>query len=179
MESFLHILFTWLHLLGVALWVGPQVFLAVAWGPASRQITDFPQRVAAMRTITRRFGYLGGFGLLLIIAAGTYLIVTWREYYAIPADAEFTSLRFGVWFIIKMNVLIVMLVLVALHMVWAGPRQLRLYEAKARGEQVDEAELRRARAVSMALSIAGLLLTLAIMVMGVMIGTGTWSFQEA
>ncbi|WBL37210.1 hypothetical protein O0235_06485 [Tepidiforma flava] len=179
MDSTLHIFFTWLHLLGIALWVGPQVFLAVAWAPASRQITDLPTRVAAMKTITRRFGYLGGFGLALILIAGTYLIITWRDYYAIPADTEFTSLRFGVWFIIKMNVLIVMLAVVALHMFWAGPKQLRLYEAKARGEAIDEAALRRARAVSMTLSLLGLLLTLAIMVMGVMIGTGTWSFQEA
>lgn len=178
LESFLHITFLWLHLLGVALWVGPQVFLAVAWGPASRQIADLPTRVAAMKTMTRRFGYLGGVGLALIIVAGTYLVFTWRDYYAIPGDTEFTSLRFGVWFIVKMNVLVLMLVVVGLHIVWAGPKQLRLYEAMARGEPVDEAALRRVRAVSMTLSLLGLLLSLVMMVMGVMIGTSEWSFQE-
>ncbi|QFG02740.1 hypothetical protein [Tepidiforma bonchosmolovskayae] len=178
MDTFLHMTFLWLHILGIALWVGPQVFLAVVWGPASRQIADLPTRVAAMRTITRRFGYLGGLGLALVIVAGTYLVFTWRDYYAIPSDAEFTSLRFGVWFIIKMNVLLVMLAVVALHTFWAGPKQLRLYEAKARGEAVDEGALRRARMVSMVLSVLGLLLTLAIMVIGVMIGTSGWSLQE-
>ncbi len=178
MESFLHITFTWLHVVGVALWVGPQVFLAVAWGPASRQIEDLPTRVAAMRTMTRRFGYLGGSGLALILIAGTYLVFTWRDYYAIPGDVEFTSLRFGAWFIVKMNVLILMLLVVGLHIAWAGPKQLRLYEAKARGEAVDEAALRRARAVSMTLSLLGLVLSLAIMVMGVMIGTPGWSLQD-
>lgn len=178
LESFLHITFLWLHLLGVALWVGPQVFLAVAWVPASRQIADLPTRVAAMKTMTRRFGYLGGVGIGLIVVAGSYLIATWRDFYAIPEDASFLSLRFGLWFTVKMVVLVVMLAVVGLHMGWAGPKQLRLYEAMARGEPVDEAALRRVRAVSMTLSLLGLALTLAIMVMGVMIGTGSWSFQE-
>jgi uncharacterized membrane protein len=177
-ETFLHIFFSWLHILGIAMWVGPQIFLAVAWAPVSRQIEDLPTRVAAIRTMTRRFGYLGAVGLLLIGASGLYLILRWRDHYAIPPDVEFTSLRFGLWFIIKMNVLIVMLAVVALHTLWAGPKQLRLYEAKARGEAVDEDRLRRARTVSMSLSLVGLLLTLALMVIGVMMGTGAWSFQE-
>jgi uncharacterized membrane protein len=178
LETFLHIAFLWMHILGIALWVGPQVFLAVAWGPTSRQITDLPARVAAMKTMTRRFGYLGGAGLALIVIAGSYLIATWRDFYAIPEDTSFMSLRFGLWFTIKMVVLLVMLAVVGLHIAWAGPKQLRLYEAMARGEQIDETALRRARAVSMTLSLLGLALTLAIMVMGVMIGTGAWSFQE-
>ena len=33
-ENFLHIFFIWLHILGVALFVGPQFFLAFAWVPA-------------------------------------------------------------------------------------------------------------------------------------------------
>ncbi|WP_322795457.1 hypothetical protein [Tepidiforma sp.] len=177
METTLHIAFTWLHILGIALWVGPQVMLAVAWPAASRQVTDLPQRVAAMRVMTRRFGYLGGAGLALIVIAGTYLISTWREYYAIPEDADFLSLRFGFWFVVKMTLFLLMLAVVGLHIAWAGPRQLRAYEAKARGEGDDE-ELRAARRLSLALSISGLALSLAIMVMGTMIGTSGWSLQE-
>src|SRR5690606_29829697 len=103
---------------------------------------DLPTRVAAMRTITRRFAYIGGTGLVLVIAAGTYLIIDWRDYYGIPEETEFTSLRFGLWFIIKMTVLLVMLAAVALHMFVLGPRQLAKLEERARGENVDEDELR-------------------------------------
>ena len=109
MDQFLHILAIWVHVLGIALWVGPQFFMALAWVPTSRKIEDLPTRVAAMRTITRRFAYIGGTGLVLIIAAGTYLIIDWRDYYGVPEETEFTSLRFGLWFIIKMTVLLVML----------------------------------------------------------------------
>jgi uncharacterized membrane protein len=178
-DNFLHITAVWVHILGIALFVGPQFFLAFAWVPASRQIGDLATRAQAMRTITRRFGYIGGIGLVLILVAGTYLIATWRDFYGYPEDAGFTDVRYGVIFIIKMSVLIVMLVLVGLHMFWAGPRQLALMEAQARGEAVAPEELRRQRMLSMTLSIAGLVLTLAIMVMGVSLSTTEYSFQDA
>lgn len=177
-QDTLRIIFVWLHILGITLWVGPQFFLAVAWVPASRQIADLPTRVAAMRTITRRFGYLGGFGLILTMVAGTYLISDWRNHYAQPSDVDFMSLRFGVVFVVKMTVLLVMLAVIALHMFVLGPRQLEKLEAQARGENVTEEELRRVRRQSMFLSVSGLLLTLAIMVMGVMLNTTSWSLQE-
>jgi uncharacterized membrane protein len=177
MDNFLHISALWLHVLGIALFVGPQFFLAFAWVPASRQIADLKTRATTMRTMTRRFGYIGGIGLLLIIIAGTYLIMTWRDFYSYPDDASFTDIRYGVIFIIKMSVLIVMLILVGLHMFWAGPKQLALMEAQARGEAVADAEVRRMRKISMALSISGLVLTLAIMVMGVSLSTTEYSFQ--
>ena len=178
MDDFLHITAVWLHILGIALFVGPQFFLAFAWVPASRQIDDLPTRVQAMRTITRRFGYIGGIGLVLIIGAGTYLISTWRDYYA-AGDIGFTDIRFGVIFIIKMCVLLVMLAIVGVHMLITGPRQMRLMEARAAGQEVPEAELRRVRMWSMALSITGLLLTLIIMVMGVSLATVEYSFKPS
>jgi uncharacterized membrane protein len=176
LENALHVTAIWMHILGIALFVGPQFFLAVAWVPASRQITDMPDRIQAMRTITRRFGYLGGAGLGLILTAGLYLIATWRSYYG-QHDAGFFELRYGVIFTIKMTVLVVMLASLALHMFIVGPRLLERLEAQANGEPVTEAELRRLRIRSMTLSIASLALTLAIMVMGAMLNTYKFSQQ--
>ncbi len=178
MDNFLHITAIWVHILGIALFVGPQFFLAFAWVPASRQIEDLQTRARAMRTITRRFAYIGGAGLVLIIAAGSYLISTWRDFYAV-GDVGFTDVRFGVIFIVKMTLLLVMLAVVGAHMLIAGPRQLRLLEARASGEVVPEAELRRVRMFSMALSITGLLLTLVIMAMGVSLSTVEYSLQPS
>jgi uncharacterized membrane protein len=177
-DNFLHIFFVWVHVLGVALYVGPQFFLAVAWVPASRGITDLPTRVQAMRTVTRRFGILGGVGLLMIITAGTYLVFDWRDYYAVPEEVEFTSVRFGVVFIIKMTVLMVMLALVALHTFVVGPQLLDELEAQARGRGSED-DVRSKRKQSMALSVVGLVLALAIMIMGTMIGTPSWALQDA
>lgn len=178
MENFLHIFFIWLHILGVALFVGPQFFLAFAWVPASRTIDDMTTRIKAMRTITRRFGYVGGVGLALIVIAGSYLVGTWRSFYSQPDDVGFMDLRFGVVFTIKMVLLLVMLVALGIHIFILGPRQMDRLEAQARGENVSEAEMRKARMQSMTFSILGLALALAIMVLGAMLNDVSWSLQE-
>jgi uncharacterized membrane protein len=167
------------HILGVALFVGPQFFIALAWVPASRQIPDLKVRVEAMRTVTRRFGYIGGAGIVLLVLAGSYLIADWRNYYGVPDEVGFTELRFGVVFIIKMTLLMVMLAVVAFHMFYLGPKQIEAMEAQANSERISDEEVRRARMMSMGASILGLVLALALMVMGVMLNSANWSLQEA
>ncbi|MBK6318765.1 MAG: hypothetical protein IPI85_09450 [Dehalococcoidia bacterium] len=178
MDNFWHIFFIWVHILGVALLVGPQFFMAYAWIPASRNIDDLRVRVKAMRTITRRFGYVGGAGIVLLVCAGTYLIIDWRDYYAVDESVSFTALRFGVVFIIKMTLFTVMVAALAAHMFWLGPRQLERLEAQANGERISPDEVRRARIASMITSVLALALALAIMVMGVMLNSVGWSLQE-
>ncbi|MEO9256299.1 MAG: hypothetical protein ABI305_12195 [Tepidiformaceae bacterium] len=177
MQDALHIAAIWLHILGIALFVGPQFFLAFAWVPTSRGITDLPTRVKAMRKITSRFGWIGGTGLVCILIAGIYLIATWRTFYHVDPDVGFNSIRFGVIFSIKMTVLLVMLIILALHTYKVGPNLLKKLEAQANGEVVPEAELRKARRYSMLLSISALTLTLIIMVMGTMLTTTSFSLQ--
>jgi uncharacterized membrane protein len=177
-ENTLHITALWLHILGIALFVGPQFFLAFAWVPASKLIGDPATRILAMRKVTSRFGWIGGTGLVLILIAGTYLISTWRDYYTIPDDAGFLSLRYGVIFTIKMIVLIVMLVVVGLHTFVVGPRLIDVLEAQANGQGVTDEQVRSARMQSMVLSIAGLVLVLTIMVMGVMMTSWKYSIVD-
>lgn len=173
-----HALLTWIHVIGAALWVGPQVFLATGWPGAARQIADTATKVEVIRVLTQRFAYLGGFGLLLLAGAGTYLIWTWRDYYAQPGEVGFWELRYGVVFTVKMASLAVMLAVTALHMFVVGPRQLDAMAAEGRGEPGAAARLARARRHSRALSGTGLLLALAIMGMGAALSTASWSMQE-
>ncbi len=175
MTDTLHIIAIWMHILGIALWVGPQFFLAFAWVPASRQIADPVARLEAMRTITRRFAYIGGIGLLLILVAGLYLVTSFRDYY--HYDGGFFDIRFGVVFTIKMMVLAVMLAVIGYHTFVVGPRLMGLMEARINGKDVPDTALRSARMQSMAFSITGLVLTLAIMVMGAMLNTVTFSLR--
>ena len=179
MENFLHILFVWVHILGIALYVGPQFFLAFAWVPASRNIADMPTRIQAMRTITRRFAHIGGAGLILILIAGSFLISTWRTYYAIPDDIGFTDLRYGNIFLGKMVLLLIMLVVVGIHSFSVGPKLVDAMEASSNGDSEAESRVAGLRKRSMVLSIAGLLLVLVIMVMGVMLNATPYSLQES
>jgi uncharacterized membrane protein len=176
-EETLRIIAIWVHILGIALFVGPQFFLAFAWVPAARGIADQRTRLELTRKITSRFGWLGGAGIVLIIIAGSYLIATWRDYYSYPDDAGFTDIRYGVIFIVKMTVLIVMLAVVAAHIFFVGPRLVSTMEDHLEGRATD-ADLRRARVLSMALSHTGLLLALVMMVLGVMLSTTKFSFAS-
>lgn len=178
MDNTLHVLALWTHILGIALFVGPQFFLAFAWPAASRGISDLRLRVAATRTLTRRFAYIGGAGLVLILIAGTYLIGTWRDYYAQPDELGFNDLRYGVIFSAKMMVLLVMLIVVGLHTFKVGPALVVELEAEAEGRG-DPAALRGARMRSRTLSILGLVLALVIMVMGATMTTANFSMREA
>lgn len=173
-----HALLTWIHVIGAALWVGPQVYLATGWPGAARQIADTATKVEVIRVLTLRFAYLGGFGLLLLAGAGTHLIWTWRDYYAQPGEVGFWELRYGVVFTVKMASLAVMLAVTALHMFVVGPRQLDAMAAEGRGEPGAAARLARVRRHSRALSGTGLLLALAIMGMGAALSTASWSMQE-
>ena len=179
MDTFLHIGALWIHILGIALFVGPQFFLAFAWIPASRLIEDLPTRARAMRKITTRFGYLGSVGIVLIVIAGSYLIATWRDWHGEGAalDASFIDYRFGLIFIVKMAIFIVMLLIVGLHMFVVGPAQVEAFEELANGDASANSRVLRLRRVSMAVSITGLLLTLIIMVMGSMLSASVFSLK--
>lgn len=177
MENALHMAAIWAHILGIALFVGPQFFLAMGVVPATRGITDPLERARATRVVTTRFGWLAGAGLFIILIAGTYLIATWRDYYGIPDDVAFLDVRYGVLFTAKMTVLIFMVLAVGLHVFVVGPRQLDLMEDQARGAPVDD-DLRTMRKLSMFLSVSGLVLALAIMVMGAGLSTANFSLQD-
>jgi uncharacterized membrane protein len=178
MDDTLRIIAIWVHILGIAIFVGPQFFLAFAWVPAARGIADQRVRLELTRKLTRSFGYIGGAGIVLIVLAGSYLISTWRDHWAIPDDVDFTSLRYGVIFIIKMSVLVVMLAVVGAHMFWVGPRLADTMEAHLDGHAT-EADVRSARMLSMVFSILGLLLALAMMALGVTLSTGSFSLDKA
>jgi uncharacterized membrane protein len=172
----MHSLALWAHILGIALFVGPQFFIAFAVVPATRGMDDLHARAKVMRTVTDRFLYIGGAGLALILIAGTYLISTWRDYYDTGDELGFMDVRYGELFVVKMVILLVMLVAVGAHTFIVGPKQLDLMEALADGEDVDE-QLRSTRMRSMALSITGLVLTLVIMGIGASMTSASYSIN--
>ena len=178
MSNTLHIIAIWAHILGIALFVGPQFFLALAWVPVSRGIADQATRVDLTAKLTKRFGWIGGAGLLLIVVAGSYLISDWRDFYSYPDEAGFTDIRYGVLFIVKMSLFIVMLAVVAGHTFLVGPRLVEKLQDQLVRKATDD-DVRRARMASRAFSMVGLTLALAIMVLGVMMNTTNFSFRAS
>ena len=71
-----------------------------------------------------------------MIGAGTYLVLSWPSYYAVPWHATFFHVWFGPLFFTKLAIVIVMLVTTARHMFIVGPAQIEAMAAEARGDPV-------------------------------------------
>ncbi len=166
---------TWLHVLAITLWIGPQVFLFAAAVPAVRTIEDGGVRARVMRVLTARFAWLGWSAMAVIIVTGiTNLFVAAGDVSGSAGDLiRFGSdFRFTRIFWEKMFLVAVALVLTAVHTFSVGPRQLRLME-DASG---DEAAVRRVRRLSIATSGVALLASIGALYMGAVLSNHDYSF---
>jgi len=167
---------TWLHVLAITLWIGPQVFLVAAVAPAVRTIEDAGVRARVLRVLTARFGWLGWSAMAVIIVTGiTNLFVVAGD---LPGQSagDLTSLasdlRFARIFWEKMALVAVALVLTAVHTFSIGPRQLRLMEDAS----ADEAAVRSVRRLSMATSGIALLASVGALYLGAVLSNHDYSF---
>lgn len=167
---------TWLHVLAITLWIGPQVFLFAAAVPAVRTIEDAGVRARVMRVLTERFAWLGWSAMAVIVVTGiTNLFVAAGD---LPGQNAGDLIRFGSDFRFtrvfweKMFLVAVALVLTAVHTFSVGPRQLRLMEDAS----TDEAAVRRVRRLSMATSGVALLASIGALYMGAVLSNHDYSF---
>lgn len=165
---------TWLHVLAITLWIGPQVFLFAAAAPAVRTIEDAGVRARVMRVLTARLGWLGWSAMAAIIVTGiTNLFVAAGDLPGQNAgDLLSSDLRFTRVFWEKMFFVAVALVLTAVHTFSVGPRQLRLMEDAS----ADETAVRRVRRLSMATSGIALLASIGALYMGAVLSNHDYSF---
>jgi uncharacterized membrane protein len=152
-----------LHVLATALFIGPQVFLALIAVPAVRSIEDAAIRQRTTRAITMGFGILGGIALVTLLATGIY------NYYQNDQfmDADFP--RYFTLMQVKLTLVTLVIILTVLHGAVFGRRMQRLQETGA-----PEAELAAARRWSMGASMLNLAASLVILACGVLISSD-WS----
>ena len=165
---------TWLHVLAITLWIGPQVFLFAAAVPAVRTIEDAGVRARVMRVLTARLGRLGWSAMAVILVTGiTNLFVAAGDLPGQNAgDLLSSDFRFTRVFWEKMFFVVVALVLTAVHTFSVGPRQLRLMEEAS----ADETAVRRVRRLSMATSGIALLASVGALYMGAVLSNHDYSF---
>lgn len=166
---------TWLHVLAVTLWVGPQVFLFAAAIPALRTIEDVRLRAAVLRTLVVRFGWIGWTAMLVIFLSGIWNLVNAADSAPIDGNAWdllSSDLRFTRVFEEKMSLVAMALVLTAIHTFYIGPRQLALMEQTP----PDDAAIRSTRRWSMITSGLALLASIVAIYMGAVLANHEYSF---
>lgn len=165
-------LLTWLHLLAITVWIGPQIFLFAAAIPAVRTIEDAESRSRVMRVIVTRFGWLAWGALVVIVVTGVANI------FQTDSDARGLDIwnsdeaRWGRIFMEKMFFVVIAVALTAFHSIYVGPRQLQIAEQM----DADPAEIRNLRRLSITISSFALLASIAALYMGSVLANHEYSF---
>jgi len=164
----------WLHILAVAIWVGPQFFLFIAAIPAVRTIEDRAVRAKVMRVIVTRSGWMAWAAMLVIVLTGI------SNLFQVGGDtplnwASANDFRFGRIFMEKMVFVGLAVGLTAVHTFVVGPRQLALNEQM----DADPEEASRLRRLSIVMSAVALLASVLAIFMGALQANRSYSFEPA
>ncbi len=164
-----------IHVTAAAVLVGPQVLLFVAVVPSTRLIPDEALRREVTKLVTMRFGIISVVALVALLVTGIY------QFVSVTPDAiteDINSFRYGRIFFTKMALFVVLVGLLVAHGAIIGPRIGRAADAVAAGEGGAEAAaaLERQRRRSMWISGALLLVSLAVLFLGVTLGNNQYSY---
>ena len=145
-----------LHLLGVATWVGGLVFLGAIAVPAARADAGPGGARPLITRIGRRFAAIGGLAWLVILVTGFGLL----DHRGLSVS-DLPDSEYGQRLLAKIGLLLAMGVVTVAHGAWQGPRVRRAVEAG------DEASARRWKGVGAALDAFTLVASLAALWLGV------------
>jgi uncharacterized membrane protein len=162
----------WLHILAVAVWVGPQFMMFIAAVPAIRTIEDQQTRARVMRTIVTRFGWMAWAAMAVIVLSGISNLFQVGE--DAPFDLWSSDYKWFHLFSMKMVLVGFMVALTAVHTFIVGPKQLALNESP----NADPAELSRLRRASIMISGVSLLFAIVVILVAMIVADHEYSFQE-
>jgi uncharacterized membrane protein len=157
-----------LHVLFATVLVGPQLLLAYAVIPSTWLIEDEGLRRSVTQVVTRRYAMLSGISLLGLLVTGLY------QFYSddiVPPGIqdEMMDYRWGLIFVTKMTLVVILVALIAVHGFIFGRRIRATSEAVERGE-ADAGALESARRASFLFSTLILLVSVALLFLGVTLG---------
>ena len=167
-----------IHITFIAIWVGSQVLTAAAVVPSVQRIEEGAVRLDTLETFARKFNHIAWGAVLIIIITGGIMVDTRIDDVKAIADSDsIFDLRWGLIFAIKMSIFIVMLAVVALHSFVFGPRLLELNRQALRDDSAaTQTSLRALRRKSIALSGAGLGLSIIVLGAGAFLANHGYSF---
>jgi uncharacterized membrane protein len=164
-----------IHVTAAALLVGPQVLLFLAVVPSTWLIEDERLRREVTRVVTARFGMISAAALVALLATGLY-----QFYQVVPEviQDDLSSFRFGPIFIVKMTLFTLLVILIAVHALVFGRRIARWSDAVI-ADPDDEAaawQLDTQRRWSFLMALAMVLVSLAVLFLGVTLGHHEYSY---
>ena len=162
-----------LHALFAAILVGGQVLLYFAVVPSTWLIDDEKLRRAVTRVVTSRFGMLAGLSIVGLLMTGLY---QFYQNEVVPPDIQdnLADYRWGLIFMTKMTLFVVLIGLIAVHGMVFG-RRIRVASEGVEAGTVDASELERLRRTSMLFSTLMLLVSFALIILGATLANASYA----
>lgn len=161
-----------LHVTAAAILVGPQVLMFLAVTPATWLVDDERLKRDLVRVVAGRFGMLAGSALVVLLATGLY------QFYAYVPESiqdDMMSYRFGIIFVVKMTLFTVLILLILAHTMFFSRRIARMSDAVLAGQE-DPGALEYVRMQSFGFSVLLLVVSVAILWLGVTLGDHAYSY---
>jgi uncharacterized membrane protein len=166
-----------LHVLFASLVVGPQILLFFAVTPATWLVEDHDLRSRMLRVITSRFAFLFVVALLGLLVTGVYQLTNDS---IVPPEIQDSmgEYRFGQILGLKIVLIAVLVVMVVFHAMVLARRTRDATEGVASG-RLEAWELERARRNSLVFSGFMILVSIAILALGVLLAFAPFADQPA
>ena len=156
-----------LHVLFASILVGPQILMFFAVAPASWLIEDDDVRTTVVRVIARRFATLSIVALIGLLVTG---LIQFTSPSIVPPAirADLNGYRWGGLFMLKMTLFVVLIAMIAFHAAVLARRIGRVTEEVKAG-RLERWELERARRNSLLFSGLMIVVSVAILALGVLL----------
>lgn len=162
-----------LHVISAAVLVGGMILLFVAVTPATWLIEDEGLRTQVTRVVTRRFASMTVAALVILLVTGLYQLFS-----IVPESirSNMGDYRFGVAFMAKIALAVLLVAGIAVHAMYYGPRIARLADEVAAGDEERAWQLENLRRASLLISLLLLIVGVAVAALGVVLGNHDFSY---
>lgn len=165
-----------LHVLAASALVGGEILLILAVLPATSLIDDQPVRRSVTRIVTRRFARITIVSLVVLLITGLYQFF---QMVPTPIRENIQEFRWGPVFTTKMALFGLMLILIGIHGMYLGPRIARAYDLASSGDANASLRLTNLRRSFLLVSLILVIVTIAVMASGVILGNHEYSYLES
>lgn len=125
MHHTFYVIFTWIHILAAATWVGGMAFLTLALVPALRELNDRKLVVGLLQSTGRRFKIIGWIALSTLLLTGFGNLWA-RGFMHVLNTPDFWRVGYGKILGIKLTMVGTTLLISGLHDFLVGPRAIEV-----------------------------------------------------
>ncbi|MBT3329578.1 MAG: copper-binding protein [Nitrosopumilus sp.] len=157
-------IFTWIHLVSAAIWVGGSLFIGIVFSPLLKTMTNsLQERMQIMIRVGKRFNKIAVPSLIIMMATGLY-----NSHLILGKPHILFETSYGQFLIIKIILVIVLIIIYAVHV-----RVIRKdVEEKIMSNQMSEPEIQKLRKKIIILGEITVVLSLAILFFASLLDAG-------